>query len=165
MIATRSPLESLLRLAATLLLLALLASVVIGVIARLLGHPVSWSDEAAQYLLVWTGFVGWMLASRKRAHIRITLLLDALPRKARIAAAVAIELLVIGFAAALIRYATPLIVRNWDIEWVSLPLPSGLLYLPVPFAATVLIAEAIIAIRAALRGDRAPDPVLRASPE
>lgn len=159
----RNPLDPLLRLAATLLLLALLASVVIGVVARQLGNPVSWSDEAAQYLLVWTGFIGWMLASRRRAHIRITLLLDPLPRLARIGAEIVIQLLLIGFAAALIGYGTPLIGRNWDIEWVSLPLPSGLLYLPVPFAAAVLIGEALLAIRAALRGETAPEPVPGAS--
>ena len=33
----------------------------------------------------------------------------------------------IFFAACLLWYGTPLIPRNWDIEWVSLALPAGLL--------------------------------------
>jgi TRAP-type C4-dicarboxylate transport system permease small subunit len=135
-----------LRVAAVLLMLALLACVVIGVVMRLVNQPVAWSDEAAQYLLVWTGFTGWMIASRSRAHIRITVFLDLLPRVARQMAEVVIQLAMIGFALALIHYGFPLIARNWDIEWVSLPLASGLLYVPIPFAAATIIAQALVAI-------------------
>lgn len=145
-------LDRALRVAAVLLLAALLGSVVIGVVSRFLNHPVPWSDEMAQYLLVWTGFVGWMIASRRRAHIRITVFLDLLGHHARRVAVIAIEIALIGFAVALIHYGWPLIGRNWDIEWVSLPLPSGLLYLPVPFAAAVLIGQSLAAIGDAVAG-------------
>ncbi|MBL8671604.1 MAG: TRAP transporter small permease [Alphaproteobacteria bacterium] len=145
-------LEKALRWAAVLLLTALLASVVIGVLSRLVNQPVAWSDETAQYLLVWTGFVGWMIAARRRSHIRINVFVDLLPAGARVAAEVAIQASVIVLAAALLRFGWPLIGRNWDVEWVSLPLPSGLLYLPMPFAAAVLVGQALLEIGQALRG-------------
>ena len=157
-------LDKALRLSALLLLLALLASVVIGVVMRQIGQPVGWSDELAQYLLVWTGFIGWMIAARRRNHIRITVFLDRLPGMARVIAEIIIQLALIGFALALLRYGVPLIGRNWDIEWVSLPLPSGLLYLPVPFAALVLIGQAILAIVEAVRGDLQAAPDAGAQP-
>jgi TRAP-type transport system small permease protein len=147
-----------LRLAAVMLMLALLASVVIGVLARLINQPVAWSDEAAQYLLVWTGFAGWMIAARRRSHIRITVFLERLPHGARMAAEVVIQLALIGFAGALLAYGWPLIGRNWDIDWVSLPLPSGLLYLPIPFAAAALIGQALVAIGEAVAGRIATAP-------
>ncbi|CAN1554316.1 DctM TRAP-type C4-dicarboxylate transport system, small permease component [Rhabdaerophilaceae bacterium] len=150
-------LDKALRAAALLLLVALLASVVIGVVMRQIGQPVGWSDELAQHLLVWTGFVGWMIASRRRNHIRITVFLDRLGGFARVLAEVIIQLCVICFAVALLRFAIPLIGRNWDIEWVSLPLPSGLLYLPIPFAALVLVGQASLAIIEAIRGQTPPD--------
>jgi TRAP-type C4-dicarboxylate transport system permease small subunit len=139
-----------LRIAAVALLSALLAAVVIGVVSRQAGSPVTWSDEAAQYLLVWTGFVGMMIAARRREHIRITVLVDRLPAQARRGAEVLIQLAVLCFALALLLHGWRLIGRNWDVEWVSLPLPAGLLYVPVPFAALLLAGQALGEIAAAL---------------
>lgn len=133
-----------LRFLAVCLLLALLVSVVAGVVARAIGNPLAWTDEAAQYLLVWTGFVGLMIASRRRSHIRITVLVDLLPESAARVAEILIRMAVIVFAVQIARYGYPLIGRNWDIDWVSLPLPSGLLYLPIPFAAAILILQAVL---------------------
>lgn len=139
-------------IAATLLMLALLASVVAGVFFRAIGQPLAFSDELAQYLLVWTGFIGWIIATRNRRHIRITVILDRLPRGARIAMEIAIQLAVGGFAIALLWYCPNLIMRNLDIEWVSLPISAALLYIPVPFAAFALLVQAGIEIRHALHG-------------
>jgi TRAP-type C4-dicarboxylate transport system permease small subunit len=127
-------------------MLALLGAVVIGVVARQLNHPVAWSDEMAQHLLVWTGFVGLMIASRRRAHIRICAIADRLPWPIRRPLEVVIQLAVIGFALALLWFGAPLVPRNWDIEWVSLPLSSALLYLPIPFAAVAVAAQAVAEI-------------------
>jgi TRAP-type transport system small permease protein len=145
-------LDRLVRHAAVVLLLALLASVITGVVSRQIGRPAPWSDEMAQHLLVWTGFAGWVIAARRRSHIRITVFIDRLPQAARVALECIIQLAVIGFALAMLRWGWPLVPRNWDVEWVSLPLPGALLYLPVPFAAAVLIAQAMADIRLAVAG-------------
>ncbi|WP_206030256.1 TRAP transporter small permease [Roseomonas sp. AR75] len=143
-----------LRVVAVLLLLSLLLAVMTGVVSRQLGDPVSWSDEAAQYLLVWTGFAGWMIGARRRDHIRIGAFVDLLPGGARRAAEAAIQLLCAAFALALLWWGWPLIERNWDVEWVSLPLPAGLLYVPVPFAAALLAGQAMLDCANALRAPR-----------
>jgi TRAP-type C4-dicarboxylate transport system permease small subunit len=157
-------LDRLIRAAAVVLLLALLACVVIGVLSRQLGSAVAWSDEMAQYLLVWTGFVGWTIAARRRTHIRIGVFVDLLPRTARIMAEVAIQLSVILCCLLLLRWGAPLIERNWDVEWVSLQLPAGLLYLPIPFAAAVVAGQAVVEITEALRGRIAGQPEPGAQP-
>jgi TRAP-type transport system small permease protein len=157
-------LDRLLRAAAVALLLALLASVMTGVISRQLGRPVPWSDEMAQYLLVWTGFVGWAIATRRRSHIRIDVFINRLPRILRLGMEIAIQLVVIVFAIQLIRWGWPLIGRNWDIEWVSLPLSSALLYVPVPFAAAILVGQALVEISIALKGRIAVEPEPGAQP-
>ena len=54
--------DRLVELAAAILLLAMLAAVFLGVAFRLINQPLAWSDELAQYLMVWTAFVGWILA-------------------------------------------------------------------------------------------------------
>jgi TRAP-type transport system small permease protein len=157
-------LDRLIRWCAVALLLALLASVVTGVVSRQLNRAVPWSDEMAQHLLVWTGFIGWSIAARRRSHIRIDVIINLLPRAARLAMEIIIQLAIIGFALALLSWGWPLIGRNWDIEWVSLPLSSGLLYAPIPFAAAVLIGQALAEIRLALAGKLAAEPEPGAQP-
>lgn len=137
---------------ACLLMLALLASVTLGVVFRAIGAPLVWSDEMAQYLLVWCGFCGWMIAARRGSHIRITVFLDLMPRRVRLAAEIVIQLAMIVFALALIWYVPSVIQRNLDIEWVSLPISAALLYIPVPIAAFALIVQAAIDICHALHG-------------
>ena len=84
--------DRLLRIAAVALLLGLLASVMTGVVSRQIGRPVPWSDEMAQYLLVWTGIIGWMIAARRGNHIRINVFIDLLPRGLRLLVEIAIQL-------------------------------------------------------------------------
>ena len=128
--------------AACLLMIALLASVTLGVVFRTIGQPLAWTDEMAQYLLVWTGFAGWIIAGRRGSHIRITVFIERLPRGARLALEAMIQIAMIVFALALLWYSPAIISRNLDIEWVSLPLSAAILYFPVPVAAFALALEA-----------------------
>lgn len=144
--------------AAVLLLLALLATVFLGVVFRQLNMPLSWSDELAQNLLVWTGFVGWIIAARKRSHIRIGVIADKLPPAARRVLEVLIQAAIIVFACVLLRYSFGIIERTWDVESVSLPVTTAVLYLPIPLTALALIAQAMVETGEALRGNiRAQD--------
>ena len=95
--------------------------------SALVDNPLAWSDELAQYLLVWIGFVGWIIAgSRAQPHPH--------PRAARPAAAagrarvaeIAIQLAIVASSASCCcAQSVGLIARNIDVEWVSLPLPVG----------------------------------------
>lgn len=141
-----------LRVAATLLVLAMLACVVLGVVSRQLNAPLSWSDEMAQYLLVWTGFTGWIIATRRHAHIRVTVLLDRFPAPVKLFLELAARAGLVVLAWIMLRYSFPLIARNWDVEWVTLPLSAALVYIPVPFAGLAMLLVAISDSLALLRG-------------
>lgn len=143
---------SLVEFSACLLMIALLASVTLGVVFRIIGQPLVWSDEMAQYLLVWTGFAGWIIAGRRGSHIRITVFIDRLPRGARLALEAVIQLAMIVFALALLWYSPSIIRRNLDIEWVSLPLSAAILYFPVPIAAFALMLESLSDLVALKKG-------------
>jgi TRAP-type C4-dicarboxylate transport system permease small subunit len=138
--------------AAVVLLLAMLAVVFLGVVFRLVGEPLAWSDELAQYLLVWTGFTGWILASRRRSHIRIGLIVEQLRGWARRLAEVAIQLLVAALGMILLVKSFGLIERNIDVEWVSLPLSVSLVYIPMPIAGLAVLLQAVVQIAEAIRG-------------
>jgi TRAP-type transport system small permease protein len=152
--------DRLLRWSAVVLLLTLLASVLIGVISRQLNAPVAWSDELAQYLLVWTAFVGWMIASRRRSHIRITVFADKLPAPLGLALELLTQVLVVLFSLVLLRYSFGLIDRTWDVESIALPITAAALYVVMPLAALALILQALGDAALALAGRRvaAPEP-------
>jgi len=72
-------LDAALAFAAALLLCLLLLCVSLGVVTRALGDPLIWTDEVARFLMIWLAVLGWLLASRKRVHIRIRFFVDRLP--------------------------------------------------------------------------------------
>lgn len=149
--------DALVGAAAVALLLAMLACVFLGVVFRLIGEPLAWSDELAQYLLVWTAFTGWIIASRRRSHIRIGLIIDRLTGAPRQAAEIVIQLLVALLGVILLVKSFGLIQRNIDVEWVSLPLSVALLYIPMPVAGLAVILQALAQIAEIVAGAPARD--------
>jgi TRAP-type C4-dicarboxylate transport system permease small subunit len=145
--------DRLVEIAAAVLLLAMLACVFLGVVFRLINQPLAWSDEMAQYLMVWTAFVGWILAGRRRSHIRITAIVDRLSGAARRMAEIVIQLLVAALGLVLLTQSFGLIGRNWDVEWVSLPLSVALVYIPIPIAGFAVLFQSALQIVEALRGE------------
>ncbi len=152
--------DRLLRWSAVALLMTLLASVLVGVVSRQLNAPVAWSDELAQYLLVWTAFVGWIIAGRRRSHIRITVFANKLPAPLGLALELLTQGLVVLFALILLRYSFGLIDRTWDVESIALPMTTAALYAVMPLAALALILQALGDAALALAGRRvaAPEP-------
>jgi TRAP-type transport system small permease protein len=148
--------DRLLETAAVLLVLAMLAAVFAGVVFRFANRPLPWTDEMAQYLLVWTGFTGWIIAGNRGSHIRVRVLLDRLQGRAARVAEIAIQVLVALFGLVLLTRSWGLIARNLDVTWVSLPLSVALVYIPIPIAGFAVVVQALVAIARALRGASAP---------
>jgi TRAP-type transport system small permease protein len=106
--------------------------------------------------LVWSALAGWMIALRRRSHIRITMLIDRLPARARIVAEIAIQLCVVVFGVLMLRYGFGLIERTWDVEAISLPISSAIIYVPLPALALALILQGLAQLIEAARGRIAP---------
>ena len=79
-------------------------------------------DRRAGADICWSGpaFAGWMIALRRRAHIRITMLIDRLPARARARAPRSRSSSASwSFGVLLLRYGFGLIERNLDVEAIS----------------------------------------------
>src|SRR6478736_465621 len=63
------------------LVVALLAVVSLGALTRSFGEPLIWTDELSRFLMVWLAVFGWIVASRKRIHVRIRFFQDLLPAR------------------------------------------------------------------------------------
>ena len=147
-----------LRLAAMGLIAALTLVVALGVVSRGLGEPFIWTDELARFLMVWLACVGWMLASRKRTHIRIRFFLDRLPDRLRRAAEIAFLLAVLAFGALVVWHGWSLVARSRDLEMTTLPITMSVLYLPLVIAGLVTLAQAATDTLAVLRGEDVGPP-------
>lgn len=97
----RQGLQGLLIAMITVLLTVLVATVVLRY-----GFRVSliWGEEMARHLLIWATFAGAVLAYERGELVAVTLLRDALPRRAGLVLAMAANAMAIGLLVTLIHY-------------------------------------------------------------
>jgi len=138
------------------LVIALLLVVTAGIVTRAANHPLSWTDEAAGYLMVWLAAFGWMLATRRGAHIRIGFFADFLPARARGALDGLLKALTAVFGAMVVLTGLFQIRANLDIEAMALPISTAWLYLPLVPAGALALAQSLAEMVAAGRRDGAP---------
>jgi TRAP-type transport system small permease protein len=122
---------------ACVLVVALLGCVALGVITRGLGDPLSWTDELSRFLMVWLAVFGWILASRKRIHVRIRYLQDLLPVRAHAIVEIVFQIALTLFGVFITWYGVGLVGKNIDLEATSLPISMAWMYVPMMLAGIV----------------------------
>ena len=147
--------DRLLQALACVLLTALLCCVLAGVVTRALNEPLIWTDEGARFLMAWLAATGWMLAARRRAHVRIRFFHNLMPDRLWSPAEFVIQAAAAVFGAGIAGYAVLLVRKNLDLEATSLPLSMAWLYIPLIPAGTLIAIQS--ASDALLRRER-PSP-------
>ena len=128
---------------ACLILVALLACVTLGVVTRALDDPLIWTDEISRFLMVWLAVLGWILASRRRSHVRIRFFQDLLPKRAWKAAEIAIQFALLVFGIAIGCYGVGLTLRNLDLDATTVPISFAWMYAPMVLAGVVSAGQAL----------------------
>jgi len=126
---------------ACVLVVALLGCVSLGVITRAFGQPLIWTDEFSRFLMVWLAVFGWIVASRKRIHVRIRFVRDRLPASAHKAVELAIQGALALFGVLICVFSVGLIAKNRDLEATTLPVSMAWMYLPMLLAGVVTAAQ------------------------
>lgn len=144
--------DQLLNVAASLLLVALLSTVMAGVVSRAFDHPFSWTEEASGFLMVWLVCFGWMIASRRSAHIRIRFFQDKLSASAWRSTEVALQIAVGVLGAVIAWFSVHLVITNSDVEAVSLPISTAWMYVPLFPAGLVTLGQALAEVWMQLSG-------------
>ncbi len=129
---------------AKLFVVALLLTVLAGVFWRGFGYPLSWTDEASGYLMVWTACLGWIMATRRHAHIHIRFFQDHMPGSMRQPCLLLIELMVCVFGCFVAFKSVHLVLVNSDIEAISMPISAAWLYVPLLPAGLVTAGQALV---------------------
>ena len=125
----------------SILLVALLGAVALGALTRSLGSPFIWTDELSRFLMIWLAAFGWILATRKRLHVRIRFFHDLLPSKAHRSVEIAIQLAVTIFGALVMAYGVALVGKNHDLEATTWPISIAWMYVPMVIAGAVTAAQ------------------------
>ncbi|WP_407666153.1 TRAP transporter small permease [Microbulbifer bruguierae] len=132
--------------ALALVLGSLLALMVLDVTWQILTRflpmqPSSYTEELARYLLVWIGLLGGAYAYRKRSHLGIDLLTNALHGAARKSVQIFVVLVCFAFAASAMVYGgAKLMLLTFELKQYSaaLNIPMGFVYSVLPLSGLLI---------------------------
>lgn len=137
----------------------------VGIVATMLGTaavisryvvslPLSFSDEVVTYLIVWAFLIGIGLGEAQKAHIRATILLDAMkPNWQRITNIFSLAV-GIGFAIVIVWYGAMIVQQRFMLGEVSatvLRFPQWVARLCIPFGFGLVVLAAIFNLVALVR--------------
>ncbi len=132
-----------------LLLVLLVLDVWLGILARrLLPFPLTFTEELARYLMIWTALLAVSSGIAHREHIGVEFLFSRLPAPARRWLALTFDLLALGFFLVLFLYGIGFTIRGFSRVTMIYGMPKG-----VPFAG-VPLAAALACVQLALVGMR-----------
>jgi len=124
-----------------LILLAMFVITMIGVVFRVvLEVPASWTEELAQYTLIFLAFVGSASVMREDGHIAISVAIDRLGKRARRVVRILNRLLMLPFLAVLTVGAWDNTRMNWTVGLPTVMwMKMGYMYLIVFVSGGVMI--------------------------
>jgi TRAP-type C4-dicarboxylate transport system permease small subunit len=132
------------------ILMAIMVLVVfIQIIFRfLLTIPLSWSEEVARYIMVWTTFLGAALAVEKKAHPFIEVFVNLLPLEIKVPVNILIICLSCVFYAILVFYGAMFVTSSVMQPSAAMEIPMGYVYIIIPVGGIMLILNSLVQIQA-----------------
>ncbi len=122
------------------LMVALCLDLMLGVFSRyVLFSTFTWYDEIARICFVWLVFLGAAVGVKRQAHFRLHLVVDALSPRARWVAGLFGRLVVMGFAAALVRQGWAFVELGRFQQTPVMGLPKSWVYLAMPVGGALII--------------------------
>jgi TRAP-type C4-dicarboxylate transport system permease small subunit len=100
--------------------------------------PLSFSEELARYMFVWSVAMGSALALRKRKHIGVEVFVEWLPVRVRDQVKIVGGLFNLLFFGLLVWYGFVMVGATMDQLSPALLLPMGYVYLAIPSSGIVL---------------------------
>lgn len=126
------------------LFLMLFGTVLLQVFFRyILNTPLIWSEELSRYIFIWISFLGWVLATRNRTHIKVNIVLDSLPTKIKFITSIFIQFLIIIFSTSLIFLGFRMAKISINSPTITLFFTFAYIYAVVPISAALIIFYSI----------------------
>lgn len=133
------------------LLLVITLLVFSAAVMRFFGHPLIWSVDMAQLLLIWLCFFGATRAMRERAHLGVDLVVRYFGRRIRLGIELGLAALFVVFMAVLAWEGYKLTMLNKERIFGDSGISYGFVTIAVPagciLLSAVIIANAVQAMR------------------
>lgn len=138
-------------------LVAMVALIFIGAVARMLQHPINWAIDVALCLFAWTCFLSADIAWRRDALMSLDLLVVRLPGPVARALRLLNLTLISAFFVYVIGYGTLLAWSSRARSFQGMPEVSySWVSASMPFGAALLLVTTLIKIRNELARGRGP---------
>lgn len=108
-------------------------------------YSISWSEEAANFALVWMTLLGAGLAMRNRTHVGIDILIRRMPRLVQQVAKSASFLLGVWFLVVVIISSFGMISLGFIVKSTALQIPMAYPYFALPIGMSYFLLEFAIA--------------------
>ena len=135
----------------------LVLDVLLGVVSRyVVGRQVSWTEELACLLLVWSSFFGIALAFNSRAHLGIDLIVNMMGDAPKKTAATIAHLVTLSFTVVAFLYGGCFLLHKalfvTPNVMPALHVRDAVMYLPIPICGLFILYFEICNFVADLRG-------------
>lgn len=138
-------------------LVAMVALIFMGAVARMLQHPINWAVDVALCLFAWACFLAADIAWRRDALMSIDLLVGRLPAATQRALRLLNLALISAFLVYVIGYGTLLAWSSRARSFQGMPEVSyAWVSASMPFGAALLLVTTVLKIRAELARGLAP---------
>ncbi|APX92725.1 C4-dicarboxylate ABC transporter permease [Halomonas sp. 1513] len=141
---------------------ALIATITLQIVSRVLFSAVGWTEEVSRFLLIWITFLGATLAFQRGRHIAVTFVVEALPRRLQRLARIAALLVALGFMIALVVIGYQYMHAQSFQRSASLRLSMTYIYAVIPLASALMSWYALVDLVEALVAP--PDAIDSGSP-
>lgn len=131
--------DAIIQRAAFVALAGMIAVITLQIVSRVFFTAVSWSEELARFLLVWTSFFGAAMAWQRGRHIAVGFAVDCLPGRLKTLVRALAILVSIAFFAVIIYYGIRFMqMQSFQVS-ASLRIPIRYVYAVIPFSAAVML--------------------------
>ena len=135
----------------------LVLDVLLGVVSRyVVGKQVSWTEELACLLLVWSSFFGIALAFDSRAHLGIDLIVNMMGNAPKKTASTIAHLVTLAFTVVAFLYGGCFLLHKAAFVtpnvMPALQISDAVMYLPIPICGLFILYFEICNFAADLRG-------------
>lgn len=114
-----------------------------GIVTRLIGSPISWTEEAARLSFVWMIFFGLSFGTKYDKHIRVTILPDKFGPKFAAAVTIFWDIVTIAVFIWIAFYGAKYVGYSSGAKTYALQLNKGLVAFVIPFSACLNVFRSL----------------------
>lgn len=134
------------------LMMAMTALTLLQVVSRYaMDAAFPWTEELARIVLIYLTFIGSIVAFQRREHLKIEILMHALPQGARRWLQVIVDLASMLVLGVVVWQGAPLLHRFWPNLSAALNWPTTIFYFPVVFSCFVMLVYTALDVVATIR--------------